>query len=264
MRPKMYDAIHANIGTIPGTPAIVAGYDTGTSIVKWTTGDWNLFLLATEVHIDQSGGAAGLGGPVESANVMDVEPFCYTVDMIPGWTSHCTAPVPTVYCDRNDLPAVQEIWNGAVWLAAPGISDAEALQIMEDDPRVVAVQNFQGDTFDSSVIGDPFWPAKKPIDPPKPPVKGKEMFHGIVPSGGQEDVAFPVDTFNAICFYVNEPAGGVVKMTIVLNAGAGQSVSTQTLGANAPVTIGFPHPHAIAVSLQNTGATDVGWTLVSQ
>jgi hypothetical protein len=262
-RPRMFDAIHVNVGTIPPGAEIVAGYDTGLSNVKWVTADWNIFLPAQEVHVDQSGGAASLGGPVFSANVMDVEPFCYTVNQIPGWTSKCTAPRPTVYCDRNDLPDVQAIWNGDVWLAAPGLSDDQATAIMEADPRIVAVQNLDAGSFDASVIGDAFWPLLPP-PPVKPPVKGKEMLNGMIDPNQQIDIPFPVDTFDAICLYANDIGGGSVHVTVILNAGGGQSVWTQTLGANAPVTVPFPHPHAIAVSLSNTGTTDVGWTLINQ
>ena len=260
-RPYMYDATHQNISTIPLNPAIVAGYGTGTSTVRWTALDWVRFNTAIRVVIDQSGGLASLGGPLESANVMDVEPFCYTVDEVPGWTSNCTAPRPTVYCDRNDRPAVQEIWNGDVWLAAPGISDTEALAIMTADPRIVAVQNLNAGTYDRSIIGDKYWPALPPV-PPQPPVKENEMFNGMLPVGKQTDVPFPVNTFDAICFYCNHAGGGSVQMTIVLNAGGGQSVSTQTI--NGPVTIPFPHPTAVGVSLVNLGTTDVGWTLINQ
>lgn len=87
------------------------------------------------------------------------------------------------------------------------------------------------------------------------------MFHGTLVPGAREDIPFPVDTFDAICFYSSATGGSTVLLTITLNAGGGSSQSSQTVGNVG--TIQFPHPHAIAVSLVNTGSNPVGWTLVS-
>src|ERR1700743_2086322 len=248
----MYDATHDNVSTIPATQ-MVAGYDTGTSDVKWTTADWNLFLGLVGVHIDQA-----YGGPVYSANVMDVEPGCYAVSDVVNWTQHCTAPRPTVYCDRNDLPGVQGVWAGDIWLAAADWSDATAQAYMAANPQIVAVQNLDAGPYDRSLVGDAYWPAKAPAPPPP---KEKEMFHGTLAAGAREDIPFPVDTFDAICFYASAPGSGNITMIITLNAGGGSSTSSWTV--TNPTTFQFPHPPAIAVSLVNTGSNPVGWTLVS-
>lgn len=248
----MYDAIHANVSGIPVNPVMVAGYDTGSPDIKWVTADWNLFIGITAVHIDQAN-----GGPVYSANVMDVEPGCYSVSDVPAWTSHCTAPRPTVYCDQDDLPGVLGAWSGDIWLAAPGWSDATALAYMQAHPQVVAIQNVDAAAYDRSLVNDLHWPNVAP-SPPPPEV---EMFHGTLAAGAREDIPFPVDTFDAICMYSSATGGSSVLMTITLNAGGGSSTSGQTVGA--PGTIQFPHPHAIAVALVNTGSNPVGWTLVS-
>lgn len=101
-----------------------------------------------------------------------------------------------------------------------------------------------------------------PVKPP--PEKEVEMFNGSLAPEQQQDIAFPAGTFNAVCFYVNKAGGGLVRMVLTWNGNPNQSVSTQTLGENAPVTVGFPHSGCVAVSLRNTGPTDVGWTLVKR
>jgi hypothetical protein len=238
---------------------MVAGYDTGSSDILWTPADWASFAYNAieKVHIDQG----GPGAPKYSATVQDVEAFAYSVGSIQGWVTRCTAERPTTYVSGVNLGAALNASRADIWLAAP-CTDVEAAAIMAANPRIVAVQNnFTDPRFDVSLVGDPYWPAKKPVIQPPPP-KGKEMFNGVIPIGEQRDIPFPVDTFTAICFFVNKTGGGTVETVVVLNAGAGQSTWRNDISTDAPVTVQFPHPHAVAVTLINAGSNDVGYTLI--
>jgi hypothetical protein len=167
----MYDAISANAPVlIPKNPSMLAIYNTGSSIIIWTPADVALFPhVETWVRIDQG----GPGAPNYKCNVIDVEPHAWAVSDIPNWTSKCTAPRPTVYCDRADLSAVMKVWKGDIWLAAPGLSQAECLAMRAANKQLVAIQNVFGGSFDSSVVMDTTWPEKAVVNPvpPPPPVK---------------------------------------------------------------------------------------------
>jgi hypothetical protein len=163
----MYDATGPNAGVLVAkNPEMVAIYLTGGPGIAWTSAEVQLFKSTVKfVRIDQAGATA----PQHEAHVMDVEPGAYRPADVPGWTSKCTAPRPTVYCDRSDLPAVMQVWKGDIWLAAPGLSLAECLAITANNKQVIAVQNVFGGSFDSSVVIDPNWPEKAPVPPPPPP-----------------------------------------------------------------------------------------------
>jgi hypothetical protein len=133
---------------------LVAGYLTGTPGSNWR-GHWDDFPGCTMVSIDQH----GFGQVNHSADVIDVEPDCYPITDIPAikaWLAACTAPRPTVYCDRSDYPAVREFWKGDIWLAAPGDTDIAAY------PGVVAIQDGDHDTYDTSTVYDDNWPNVAP------------------------------------------------------------------------------------------------------
>lgn len=168
MAREMFDAIHANIASIPDkVNDLVAGYDTGTPDIKWTTEDWSKFP-GTKVHVDQ-----GFGGAVHTATVQDIEPGAYAVGDIAGWVANSVAARPTSYVNQSELDAALKAGKQDIWLAAPGMSDTEALALMADNPRIVAVQNQWFKTFDRSIVGDAHWPAKAPVTPPpvtSPPV----------------------------------------------------------------------------------------------
>jgi hypothetical protein len=173
MTPRiMYDAIAADSGALVAQkPTMAALYLTGGPTIQWTSAEVvRLPTVKTWVRIDQG----GAGAPQYEANVMDVETGAYTVSQIPGWLAKCTAPRPTVYCTRSTLPSVKE--NAPIWLAAPGLTQAEAVALAATDKRIVAVQNFWGTTYDTSVVVDPYWPEKAPVPtPPKPPIPHAEV-----------------------------------------------------------------------------------------
>lgn len=161
----MYDAIHANITAIPTSAQMVAGYDTGSQDIRWVTSDWERFNESVRVHVDQAN-----GGPVHTATVMDVETGAYGTRDIGPWVAACTAPRPTVYVSPANLATALAESHSDIWLASPGTSDAEALALMAAEPRIVAVQNIFANTYDRSIVGDEFWPERKPVEP-EPTVK---------------------------------------------------------------------------------------------
>lgn len=160
----MYDAIWANVNSLEAEkPSLYALYLTGSTAIRWQ-GVPSFLANATPVRIDQGGQTS----PQFEANVFDVEPGAWTMANALEAVKKCTAPRPTIYCDRSDYATIPSTYTGDIWLAAPGISDAEAEALAATDKRIVAVQNLWANTFDRSVVVDPIWP-NKPI-PPKPPV----------------------------------------------------------------------------------------------
>lgn len=205
----MYDATSSSASTlVPLNPQIVAIYLTGSPDIRWTSAQVALFPdVKTFVRIDQAGPTA----PQHSANVIDVEPGAWRPDAnMVDWLSKCTAPRPTVYCDRNDLAAVMRLWKGDIWLAAPGLSDTECIALAKNNKQIVAVQNVFGGTFDKSIIIDPFWPEKDPPVPPTPPVKPAHT-KAPAPPGEWENFAamFGVGLDGHIWYTAYNPATGV-------------------------------------------------------
>lgn len=162
----MYDAIWANVSALEAEkPSLYALYLTGSSAIRWQSVP--AFLsAATPVRIDQGGQTS----PQYEANVFDVEPGAWTMANALEAVKKCTAPRPTIYCDRSDYATIPATYTGDLWIAAPGLTDVEAEALAATDKRIVAVQNVWANTYDRSVVVDPIWPAK-PL-PPKPPTTG--------------------------------------------------------------------------------------------
>ena len=172
----MGGAIHANVDSIPAKGlALAAGYVTGTSDIMWTQQDWDRFPGEVHVTIDQ-----GFGAHVPTANIRDVEPGAWSaVDAVrEPWT----AARPTIYCDRNDLPAVLAAgWRGDLALAIP--EPEPDLPPTVPGCTVVAVQFRFLPTWQMWVVFDEYWPAKPPV---------------VVPGGHNRIVASGVHTVGQI------------------------------------------------------------------
>lgn len=242
----MVDA--ASPANIPHTDVVdyqlVGGYLTGTPGQAWT-GHLNDFPGKTMVTIDQ---AAKPGSPAYQANVMDVEPECYRPSDIITWMFYSTADRPTVYCDRDDYPAVRKVWAGDIWLAAPGVTSVT-------DPKIIGVQNKQGNGYDVSVIFDQWWPYL-------PPSGEQEMLHAMIAAKGQEFVPFPVGSFKSIILFhdfthVPEP----VRVAVHSKAHGYTLIRDVTVDNSIPVELTFTETDVDAVSLVNRSAVPVGWTL---
>jgi len=160
----MADAISANANALSGLPGVqlIAGYDTGTADIRWTPATWAMFPSLVHVHIDQG----GPGAPVYSANVMDIETGAWSPAQAGPWCSNCTAPRPTIYCNRSNLAAsfasaqTAPRFQGDVWLAYPGWQPGQSLPVLPGI-RYAAVQNqlsAGGGLYDLSVVLDPAWP----------------------------------------------------------------------------------------------------------
>ena len=151
-----HDAVSIVRREVP-SPQMVGWYSTGSPDVRWTDADRAEFQGAIMVDIDQG----FTGSPVPTANVRDVETGAWgpgTAVNRAGWL----AERPTIYCDRSTLPSViADGWRGDVWLSWPGY-DGVAPPLFPG-VTVVAVQNVIGRDYDTSVVYDPYWPAKAPV-----------------------------------------------------------------------------------------------------
>ena len=160
MTRSMGDAIHDNVAALKAAHTqMVAGYLTGTTDIRWTTGDWAQFPGIPHVTIDQG----AYGSPVMWADVRDVEPGAWQPQnavVRTGWT----AKRPTIYCNRNDLSREGGVlgcgWKGDIWLAYPGWQTGQPLPTAPGC-TYVAVQNqlgAGGNRYDLSVVLDNNWP----------------------------------------------------------------------------------------------------------
>lgn len=150
------DAIHDNAHSLVTAPVqMIGGYVTGSPDIQWTQADWALFPELVHVTIDQG----FTGSPVPTAIVRDVEPGAWSPAAAVD-TSNWTAAAKTIYCDRNDLPAVLKAgWRGNLWLAIPGWTVGSPLP-SAPGCVVVAVQNRQNvnNQYDLSEVLDNQWP----------------------------------------------------------------------------------------------------------
>lgn len=102
----MVDTIHANVHNIPQSTVKVAGYDTGTRDIAWTTEDWARFAddKTGKVQINQSPSAPPLDG-----NVIDSEPGAWSIDQaVAGCeTRRKAGRYSTVYVNASDQAAME-------------------------------------------------------------------------------------------------------------------------------------------------------------
>lgn len=224
----MYDATGASSHVLVGKVQpndLIAIYLTGSGGIPWGTADVAQFTshpTPNWVRIDQG----GAGAPQYEANVMDVEQFAYSLSAIANWESKCTAPRPTAYVNGSEKLAALGDSPDDIWLAEPGISDAEAMAIMAANPRIVAVQNLWTTNYDRSVVGDPYWPAKKPVVIP-PPTKGKTMVSISVPVPiGPGDIGNTVRAVQAL-------AGAKRGHTLAIDGVYGLDTMTAVKGVQA-------------------------------
>lgn len=209
----MYDAKSINAGLLVSkNPEMIAIYLTGTPDIRWTSVQVALFPnVKTFVRIDQG----GITSPQYAATVFDAEPRAWTIPGAIAATERSTAPRPTVYCDRSDYQTIPASYKRDIWLAAPGLSDAEAIALSKADPRIVAVQNVFTDDWDKSVVLDPYWPEKAPIvTTPDETVTQieyyKNGFGWVLPPNGT--IKFPVTGKIRVRTGKAETSGGTVAV----------------------------------------------------
>lgn len=251
----MYDAMGTLAHFIPNNPEMVAGYDTGTKNILWTSGEWGMFPRAVHVHINQ-----GYQPPARNTStVLDVESGAWQPGAVITQFANMEAngvQRPTLYCSQNtilELPKMPKVYD--MWLAWPGYTGTDPPEV--PGWNVVAVQYlFPGD-YDVSAVYDPWWPDK-------PPAKAKEtnMISGqlIVDAF----IPFPSGSFSRIDLYrdwVNDKNVTTVRVA-VHETGIGYHIHNVPLTATIPTTITFSEISADAISLVRTsGPSPVGYTI---
>src|SRR5208282_5626047 len=208
---------------------LVGGYLTGTPGALWN-GQWSTFPGKTLYTFDQG----GAGAPKHNANVMDVEPECYAPGDVPGWIAQCTAPVPTVYCDRNDYPAVRKLWDGPVLLAAPGVQ-----AVPDGYTNIIGIQYMAGSGYDLSIIFDEYWPQAHPAPVPVPTTED-DMITGTLAPGGKAGVPFTAGAFKGISFLHDFTTDPLVVRVAVHSAVKGYSqVVMHAVNTSGPEHLAF-------------------------
>ena len=160
----MGDAV--NLASIPSTVSIVGVYRNGRYMADPNALNQR-FPLNRYVHvwIDIDGSCP------ESAQVLDVEKFDATPEQAPGWVKARRKVVhtslPTIYCNRDTLPAVlgECAAEGLIaaehyqlWIATLDNSDEWNGRKLRTIPGVVAVQlETVSGAWDRSVVYDPRW-----------------------------------------------------------------------------------------------------------
>jgi hypothetical protein len=138
--------------------AIVGCYVTGSTDVVWSDAEKALWSEKILVTIDQ-----GYQSPeITTATVRDVETEAWSPTLAADketWSP--TVARPTIYVDRDELPAVLNAgWKDDLWLALPGWAEGDPLPD-HGDCTVVAVQNATvDDLYDTSIVLDQTWPDK--------------------------------------------------------------------------------------------------------
>lgn len=162
----MYDATWDNVGALDNLGATqYALYLTGSPDIRWQSVPAYL-ANAVPVRVDQG----GTDSPQYVCDVFDVESYQSDGKILWTWTltdameavKKSTAERPTIYCDRDVYKSVPASYDGELWIAAPGLTDAEAETLAATDKRIVAVQNTWLADYDRSVLIDPYWPHKAP------------------------------------------------------------------------------------------------------
>lgn len=167
----IYDAMGSNIGTLP--PGQRAGYTTGSGGVPWSAADW--LANPGAVRIDQS---PTPGAWDALADVQDYERGAVTLAELPGRAKLSLAAYhgahrpgqrsPNIYVGArpNCTPVVNTLLAAgikggiALAIAAPGMSDADARAIIEQEAGtpwpIVWVQNADHMTFDAGWASKPW------------------------------------------------------------------------------------------------------------
>lgn len=161
----MGDTIHDNahiLGMLSPPIQLVAGYDTGTPDIRWTTSDWNMFPSKTHIHIDQ---AFGDTRAIEAhVLVFDVEAGAFTPEQATALINANTSARPTIYVNRDNMYATiaaakqSPKWKGDIWLAFPGWRPGDTLPPIPAGCRYVAIQNVFAGNYDTSIVLDDAWP----------------------------------------------------------------------------------------------------------
>lgn len=127
----MIDSIHPTSRNIPVSAAQVAGYVTGTPLVKWTDSDWARFDPAHTgmIRINQDPGSIPLLG-----HVLDVEQGAWTNSGAVKAASERTAHHRAIafYTSHANAAPLAQAWagEGSLWIADWNLNLAEATALI--------------------------------------------------------------------------------------------------------------------------------------
>lgn len=199
-----YDAIHANIGSLPHGHA--AGYSTGTGGITWTPGDWTAHPGA--VRIDQDPAAAD-----PTADILDVENGAATPADGPAWYRRAEADYlraarpgqrrPGIYASMDSVTdVVNALIAGGVtsgcglFIADWSLSFAEAVALVANPSGpfpVVGVQYKDAGPYDCDVFSVPWLENVSGKTPPPPPPGTYGRPRNLRAVGGHASVALTWD-----------------------------------------------------------------------
>jgi hypothetical protein len=139
------DTTHKYVANIPVDSDRIAGYDTGSSDIKWTEDDWKRFPHSKQIHINQDPSSDPLLG-----NVFDIEGGAWTIDgaVAAAKTREDHGREINIYISygalgslRNAL-ALAKIKSANIWAADWNLSLEEATNLIETsgDYPLVCVQ----------------------------------------------------------------------------------------------------------------------------
>ena len=184
-----YDAIGANIGSLPKGAQVYAGYSTGSGYVPWTKADFEAHAteLGPCLHIDQDPAASD-----PTADILDVERGAATVADVAWWVKRARADFeagvrpgqrsPVIYMSASDVTAVvNALIKGGVtsgvglfvanWSLTEAQAVADVLAAAGPFP-VVGVQFNDDGLFDVDVFSRSWLlnqSGRRPPPPPPPP-----------------------------------------------------------------------------------------------
>lgn len=173
----MIDTTHSGLATaLPFIKqltkgSLVAGYDTGSPDIVWTSADRSEIPAdLVQVFIDQD----FTGSPQPSATIIDCEKGAWSPGDIDKRMSIATCARPTLYAAPGTLIAVadSEKWRGDVWVVLDAATEPTSPPAVPKGFNVIGQQWFFGNSaFDGSVIFDDTWPDRKMAMPgtPEPP-----------------------------------------------------------------------------------------------
>lgn len=129
----MVDCIHGNVGKVRECfphVALVAGYDTGSSDIRWTSADWDEVTRAraTALHIDQSDSDLPMLSEIKEAEDIESGAKKIGVAVTIAHQRHARGLDSVLYCSQSVLSELEDA------IHADGLGPGEILAYQYADP----------------------------------------------------------------------------------------------------------------------------------